>query len=116
MSRVILKNGLSAMKTVELIPADINHRTSPKRIATLLAQYVRDAQDGVARNGKPVSEIIQELLRHHDPLVKLGALRYMLDVAKLESEHAEPDEGERPIISGEPMTEEQWLQVHSPKK
>lgn len=109
-------NKKDSMRVVSLLPPDVFHRKSPTKIAQLLAQYVRGAQDGLAANGKPVDQIIAELANHHDPMVRLGALRYMLDVARLEASAEDAPEDERPIISAEPISDEAWLQHHSPKK
>lgn len=114
--KAILPRNMGAADIMRALPPEGLRSMKPERIAKILAQHVRDAEDGLAANGEPISIIIQRLLRHHDPIVRLGTLKYCLDVAKEEAAHLDPEgEDERPVISAEPLTEEQWLSVHSPK-
>lgn len=111
-----LPRNMNAGDIAARFPVDGFRTMKPERIAKILAQHVRDAEDGLAANGEPISIIIQRLLRHHDPIVRLGTLKYCLDVAKEEAALIDDDDGDdRPVISAEPLTEEQWLAVHSPK-
>lgn len=116
-SKSVLPSHVSSMEIAAAMDPQAYRRINPVRLAKLLAERVATAEADMRKAGRPVEQVIQDLLTHFDPMVQLGALRFALDAAKAEAAIQEAEESARFVISAQPEQDaDQWLDANSPSR